>query len=654
MRNLLLLLLLLVIPIPIVAAERIEVIRESFNPNETTALVYKDSRIDKGKDLNGNDCALVIVEGVDNESYLFETVNTFCRAEKRVINKESIIFILVSDGTKRIKIKHSDRVIEPLEYIFENGPLQANCTYHIYLNKLSHSAKGGKQILNVSVSPTNAMLKLEETPSNYVLWTLDHEGYASKLLKMGKYNYQVSARDYYPEYGFVEINGDYKPCTLRIQLKPKFGFLSLDNSFCEDAIVFIDDERINLDTNKIIKLPSGRHDLTISRRLYQDYTHSFIIKDGETTSITPSLSANYSEVSLLCSLNDVKAYIKEGENESLITNMRDLKLSPGSYLIIARKPGYKDSETLVRIEWPNQKYSFDLNPPVPQYGSLLVTSNIKDSDVYIDGCYYGKTPFFINNLLAKTHFVKVLAKDYIPDQKTVVITTDTEQHIDFKLSNLFEVTCNVLNGNNLKCYNGNTLLQGPPYFIKYGDKITLYAFGKYGYRDIVKSYTIKHDRHINLKCPQKTNLFDFSVVFQGAYNFNLTHGATFATDFFLKHFYLRVVEINWTRLPRYYSAWGIPAPYYNQFSYGFKFGGNMKLGDSYVISSSVGVRWLEVDWHDYGLAVAPIGIRIDYLPIPKWSLFTNIEYQISSQRELQKRIFSPFAVQAGIGYFLNF
>lgn len=488
------------------AQRRISVLRESYNPNETTARVKAELRADKGKDSNGRPCALVVIEGVDNEQYLFDTGNTYCRAEKSTDrNGQNIILLWVADGTKRLDIKHQDRTIEPLTYVFDNAPLSSSCTYHLTMDRIAAAPRGGKQMLIFQVTPPTAMVEVEETPGSFIAWDLNATGRASKLMNMGRYNYRVTAPNYHPDYGFAEVFGRNEPTEVVTKLRPNFGYLSLNTHQLADATVYVDGAKKSISELSKLQLSSGKHEIKVFKPLHHPYRADITITDGETTTHTPALNANFSTVSLSCPLPQATLYMRTANGDEAITDPAKVLLSPDSYIIVAKAAGHKESEYVLKVTGNNQHYNFTIPAPTPQYGALHITAPVDGARVFIDGKMVGSTPVYLNEVLAGVHSIEINADGYLPYTTDMEIVPKQENAVRAKLENVMHVNIKVINARYFDVYENGKKIDSNrdgSYTIQSGSTINVKGYPEDGYEWIDKTFTLENNKPLFFICPR--------------------------------------------------------------------------------------------------------------------------------------------------------
>lgn len=434
-RNIITFLLLMLLALPAWCRQQVKVLRETHNPNETTARVYAASRSDRGLDRNNNPCALVVIEGEELENYLFDAGNIHCKAEMRTLESgERAVFILISEGAKRLSIKHKNREIDPLNYTFENGPLTASDTYHVVMDRVAQGMVGGKQYLKFEVEPRTASLWVKEKQAD-VPWDLDAEGKASKLMEAGNYQYSVSGgEDYYPSYGMASLDAN-SPTTEKVRLRPTFGYLSLpQDKTLEDASVYIDQQRQSKLSK--IKLKGGKHSLQIKKKLYKMYSREIYLREGADTTIKVQLEYNATPVQFNCDVPTAGIYLLDGNDRRYLGKAGcSTDFEPGSYTIMAMATGHRDGTArTIEVTEGMSTAGFLIPSPVPQYGSLDVNSTPGGATIFLDNKQYETTPQVINGLLAGKHSLRLSREGYREYTINLTIEPDSVTSVNAALS----------------------------------------------------------------------------------------------------------------------------------------------------------------------------------------------------------------------------
>ncbi|MDZ4198362.1 MAG: PEGA domain-containing protein [Kiritimatiellia bacterium] len=94
-------------------------------------------------------------------------------------------------------------------------------------------------------------------------------------------------------------------------------------------------------------------------------------------------------------------------------------LTPGSYLVSASAPGYRDARQTVDL-LKDQRVAITLTLE-PLLGLALVESNPSGADVTVDGAWRGKTPFFLTDLSLGAHRFEFNRTGYLPRQMELTV-----------------------------------------------------------------------------------------------------------------------------------------------------------------------------------------------------------------------------------------
>ena len=313
------------------------------------------------------------------------------------------IWVYVPRDSKKITIKHSQLGV--LRDYFFPIPIDAARTYEMML--VSGSVQtivqqtSNNQYLVIKVTPSDAVVEL----NNEILPTSD--GVAQKFVKLGTYDYRIQAQDYHTTVGKVTVDNPNNKKFLEINLKPAFGWIEIPNhSEYNGAQVYIDNKLAGTIPMKSKNLPSGEHSIKIVKPLYNPFSKTLVVKDYETTFITPELLPNFSEVTVTVD-NNAEIFINE---EKKGVGSWTGKLESGTYLIEAKKEGHRNTSQNIDISSSQNKHNINLTAPIPIYGEIDIKSTPSLANLVIDGKSYGQTPVFLPNYIIGKHHVQ-LSKD---------------------------------------------------------------------------------------------------------------------------------------------------------------------------------------------------------------------------------------------------
>ena len=344
----------------------------------------------------------------------------------KTVQKPSEIWVYVPKGLKKITISHPHLGI--LRDYYLNLPIEAARTYEMILvsgevqTVVKHTTNN--QYLVIKVTPADAVVEL----GNEILPTSN--GVAQKFVKLGTYDYRVQAQDYHTTAGKVTVDDPNNKKVLEVNLQPAFGWIEISpHDEYNGAQVYIDNKLEGTIPLKSRSLSSGSHSLKIVKDLYMPFSKTVDVKDNETTIVSPALTANYSELTISVG-NDADIYINEEKKGS---GKWIGKLASGSYIVEARKEGYRSSAQTIQVSTLQPKQSIILTDPSPIYGELNITSNPIMAEVYIDGKLYGQTPLYEPNFIIGSHYLSIRYNGHEDYNKNILIKEGEPFTIDVNL-----------------------------------------------------------------------------------------------------------------------------------------------------------------------------------------------------------------------------
>ena len=396
---------------------------ESFNLAQTDLTANTPGSMEH--DQNGNLCALIKVEST-LDGFTFNVGSLGVTAVKRVAGE---IWVYVPFGVKRITISHPQLGVLR-DYSFP-CPIEKGRTYILKLTSgsvrtiIDHAPT--KQFLHITLNPADAMLEI----NGKIKPTTN--GFYQELLPFGKYTYRVNRPDYHELIGEIEVSDPANAHKLKLELKPAFGFVSVlesKNPELNGALVYIDQQYAGTIPVRDYKVISGSHNLRIVKEMYQGYEDTFTVNDNQKLLLTPSMKADFAQVTLQTSV-DADIYVN-GEMKG--KGKWAGRLATGSYIFESRQAGHIDSRFPYDISTDDQSKTITIPSPTPIYGSLIISSTPPDARVSIDGKYVGETPKFIGSQVVGEHTVKVELAGYVSQEKKVTVLQGKESEVSFTMS----------------------------------------------------------------------------------------------------------------------------------------------------------------------------------------------------------------------------
>ena len=173
-------------------------------------------------------------------------------------------------------------------------------------------------------------------------------------------------------------------------------------------------------------------------------THSYSVEAGNAYSpVSGTVEMKGERITLPITLQSVKASlsVKAITSGSKIYVNEDYKgidqwqgsLSPGTYLVEAKKDGYRPYSTTVSLA-KQQSESLTIPALQASYGTLMVDYKPIDAEVYLDNNLLGKAPNVFDKILAGKHNIKISKAGYADYTGSVTIQDNQQASISGSLS----------------------------------------------------------------------------------------------------------------------------------------------------------------------------------------------------------------------------
>jgi formylglycine-generating enzyme required for sulfatase activity len=442
-------------------------------------------------DQNGEKCALIKVETMQR-GFSFDGGMLGVAKVEEGHNGE--IWVYVPDKLSHLTISH------PQLGILRNYDLgQSVQKGRTYIMKLTTGTVQTvvqqtvmSQYLVFQVTPSDAMVMV-----NNEAWPVT-EGSARKFVPFGSYEYRISSKLYHPEVGRVEVNDPNNKAVVTVSLNPAFGYISIPaTGELAGATIYIDNEMVGQTPVKSPALASGQHKVMAVKPLYQSKEQTVTVSDGQTTTFTPTMTADFSTVTLTVE-NNAEIWVN-GERKG--TGRWTGDLASGEYVIETRLANHRTASATKRITSAQRTQTIALEAPVPIYGSINIATTPDMADVYIDDKLAGQTPLFLQQYLVGEHKVRVSKANYGDYQTSVTLNEGRMTEVGGALSNLANVTL-------------TTNAQGAQLFVDGQSKGLLTHVSQLGYgrHDILLKADGYNDYTNSIEVTQSQRTFNFAMV----------------------------------------------------------------------------------------------------------------------------------------------
>lgn len=451
-------LVLLFSPITGNAQEKLDcsVVSFAVDPFSTAAQDKRYEMIDG----NGDRYAIIKVKDVDGEADLNGFTFNFGTLNSVVKSHEDELWVYVQRNAKTVTIKHPEyKTIEKYDL---NTTIQPGKTYIMQLT-LSRVQKTivrnvKKQVLQFKISPANekAVVKVKKAgdKGEYELWgEVDEAGTIDKMLDFGSYDYIVTALNYESSTGRVTLSSSQTTHVEQLILKPNFGFLEVDGiNGATGAQIYVDDVKIGTVpySEPDTRWKCGSHKITINNGdLYKPYNSTFVIKQGETTKISPKLESDFAQTTI--KVEGDAEIILDGKSKGNGTWTGPLKA--GQYTVVCRKENHRESSRMITVK-PDVAETFSVPAPSPITGNVYVRSIPSGAEISIDGENKGVTPSLLQGIIIGSHEVKLTLANHKTEQYEIVVKEDKTEDLNATLSDMAHMTIDSKPSNSTLFING--------------------------------------------------------------------------------------------------------------------------------------------------------------------------------------------------------
>lgn len=403
--------------------------------NDQTANISGTMRMDQ----NGQKAALIKVETTEH-NFRFDTgsLATVVDVENQNSKHPAEIWVYVQEGTRKITIQHPE-LGKIGDFDFKKR-LKGGKTYIL---KLTTAQITGKTIIDIIDYDNSQYLQMNITPANSELYingmrqVIDSYGRFEKPLYFGEYTYRITAPNYHTTEGRITINDPNNMQIANIQLKQAFGYLSVkDNNKYTGADIFVDNTLIG--QYPIINYPinSGKHTITIKKKLYFPYEKNIEMTDSAFINITPTLQENYANITLNVQNNDNADIYCDGV--LLGTSKWEGKLESGEHLIEVRKQSHRTYTEKITVH-NGVDATIALKKPTGIYGTLDIRTEPGNAQIFIDGKSVENETPVIENLLIGTYNIEIRKNGYKTETATVQIKDGETEYLYRKLTDYCDI-----------------------------------------------------------------------------------------------------------------------------------------------------------------------------------------------------------------------
>lgn len=365
-----------------------------------------------------NDAAMAVVKILpenikeqDRVKLHFEgNLATYIEVEQKI--GETWVY-LTAEAATFLRIKHPDFGVTEFWFPMDLKPKQC---YEMVLQYSPLNAgkdepeKPQNNFLTINVEQQDAAIFIDDA---YI-----GSGSVDKPLLIGKeHTYRIECDLYHTETGKVLVT-EGEPMELNVNLRPAHGFIKVNSTPEENAIVYIDGKKVGNTPYTSDKLASGSYKVKVLKTMFNPVEQTVTVTDGNTTQATLDMTANFVNVTICIDSDpDADIYV---DDEFKGKGKWSGRLSEGSHFVEAKKEGHETSAKNINIVLGKDE-TVIVEKPKPIYGYLELSSKPSKAEIYIDGKYMGQTPRVISDLLVGRHELKLHKQGYTSMTKNVDI-----------------------------------------------------------------------------------------------------------------------------------------------------------------------------------------------------------------------------------------
>ncbi|MBP7077398.1 MAG: SUMF1/EgtB/PvdO family nonheme iron enzyme [Bacteroidales bacterium] len=378
------------------------------------------------KDQNGDVCALIKVETTQT-GFVFEGGSLGIMKTER---KTGEYWVYIPWGSKRITIKH-DQLGILRDYTFPESIEKAT----VYLMKLTtgkvtvvvEEPEILTQWVVITSTPDGAQVYVDDKPVGNTPFSREYS--------LGQHNYRVEMPMYHADAGVFTLDGASDKVRVTSVLKPNFGSISVNSSPESGADVLLDGKPTGQKTPcTLTEILSGNHRITIKKTMYYDAWQEVTVEDDKTATAALTMNPAYGELDITTNPS-ADIYI---DDVKVGSGSYSVRKSSGFYTVEARKEKHTPDSKKVEVT-DGQTIPVAL-APVPQYGTLKISTTPPDAEIYLDGVKKGTTPTTIRQLLVGDYNIELRMQGYAGYNAKTTIKQNETTEISETLQNGMQVT----------------------------------------------------------------------------------------------------------------------------------------------------------------------------------------------------------------------
>ncbi len=302
----------------------------------------------------------------------------------------------------------------------------------------------GAAYIDVSSNPSGAVVCLDG-------WNCDT---TPETFSVGAYTWHtisVSMPGYQPWSDYVGTGSDVSTTAEYAQLVPvsSVGWLKI-TPFGADVMV---DGTYYGNGDMSFPLSTGTHTLLLKKAGYNDYTTTFTVSAGQTTSMAPGMtpytqSSGYGDLQIQSDPPGAAVFVNNNYKGTTSSSaaLYVTQLTPGSYTVSLTMPDYQTYTETAGVQ-AGIIYDIHANmvpvapgPSPDTTGQINVGSSPTGANIYLDNAYRGITPLTLVNIPQGSHTIVMKTNGYQDWSSPVNVAAGSYAQISGTLSSVQQPT----------------------------------------------------------------------------------------------------------------------------------------------------------------------------------------------------------------------
>lgn len=401
-------------------------------------------------DGSGNRYAIIKVSSTNPDDDLKEYSFNFGNLRSFVEEHDNELWVYVQKNAKTVTISRPGYTT--IQRYDLKTTIESGKTYNLMLSTAVKIVS--KQMLQFSVTPSKSqalvIIKGSNQNSKYEMFgKIDENGLIADNLEYGIYTYSVIASGYQVSEGRIVLNDKTKTFVEKVQLYEGQSYEAKTekvnnvkfsvNPEADGAIVLIKKKKAGsqeeilgvVDDNGVLTKAIDNDSYS-----YRVVANNYHVASG-TFELTAKTKEMTEEVEMKPNFSKVTLFV---DSDADIYLNGDLKgqhswegvLKSGKYQVECKKDKHRTSVQVITVGDDDNR-AFNLTPPEPITGALVISSDPLNATVKLDGKEYGVTPLNLNDVLVGNYELSVSHDGYMTKNQPLEIKEGQTHELTMEL-----------------------------------------------------------------------------------------------------------------------------------------------------------------------------------------------------------------------------